>query len=245
VGQKRCPLVDTWWQTETGGILISSLPGLGPFKPCFAGLAFPGIKFDIWDEKGRSCSLNKEGNLVILPPFAPGLLRDIYKNPEKYLETYWKQYDKKAYFTSDGALRDKNGLFRLVGRVDDVIKVAGHRITTGELESAVALHPDITESAVIGIADEIKGEVPLVFVISKTERPLEKIKEEVIALIRKQIGPIASPKEVYLVKDLPKTRSGKIMRRILRKLFTGEDLGDLSTLANPESVEEIKKIINL
>jgi len=240
VGKGKCPLVDTWWQTETGGILITSLPGIGPFKPSFTGLPFPGTKFDIFDDKGKSCSSNKPGNLVMLPPFAPGLLRGIYKNPEKYLETYWNQYGKKVYFTSDGAYKDKNGLIRIVGRVDDAIKVAGHRITTGELESAVALHPDVTECAVVGAADEIKGEVPMVFAVSKTKKPEEQIKTEIISQIRKEIGPIAQPKEVYLVKDLPKTRSGKIMRRILRRLFTGEELGDLSTLANPESMEEIK-----
>jgi len=243
VGKGNCPLVDTWWQTETGGILISSLPGIGPFKPTFTGLPFPGIKFDILDDKGKSLPSGKEGNLVIRPPFAPGILRDIYKNPQKYLETYWSQYEKKVYFTSDGAFRDKNGLIRIIGRVDDVIKVAGHRITTGELESAAALHSDITESAVIGLPDDIKGESPVIFIVSKTDKSKEELKKEVIELIRKQIGPIATPKEVYLVKDLPRTRSGKIMRRILKKLFTNEDLGDLSTLSNPESVEEIKKII--
>lgn len=247
VGKGKCPLVDTWWQTETGGILITSLPGIGPFKPTFTGLPFPGTKFDIFDDKGKSCLPNKPGNLVMLPPFAPGLLRGIYKNTAKYLETYWSQYPStnsgqvgKIYFTSDGAYKDKNGLIRIVGRVDDAIKVAGHRITTGELESAVALHPDITECAVVGVTDEIKGEVPMVFAVSKTKKPEEQIKTEIISQIRKEIGPIATPKEVYLVKDLPKTRSGKIMRRILRRLFTGEELGDLSTLANPESVEEIK-----
>ena len=245
IGKERCPLVDTWWQTETGGILITSLPGIGPFRPSFTGLPFPGIRFDILDDKGKSLPKNKEGNLVLLPPFSPGLLRGIYKNHKKYLETYWSQYGKKIYLTSDGAYRDKNGLIRIVGRVDDAIKVAGHRVTTGELESAIALHPDIIECAVVGIADEIKGEVPVAFVVSKGEKAEELMKKEVIGQIRRQIGPIASPKEVYLVKDLPKTRSGKIMRRILRKLFTGEELGDLSTLANPECVEEIKKTIKI
>ncbi|MEK7664897.1 MAG: acetate--CoA ligase [Patescibacteria group bacterium] len=243
VGKENCPIVDTWWQTETGGILISSLPGIGPFKPTFTGIPFPGIKFDILNEKGKSLSRGKEGNLVLKSPFSPGLLRDIYKNSQKYFETYWSQYKNKFYFTSDGAYKDKNGLIRIIGRVDDVIKIAGHRITTGELESAVELHPDITESAAIGLPDEIKGESPVIFVISKTDKSKDLIKQEVIDLIRKQIGPIASPKEIYLVKDLPKTRSGKIMRRILKKLFTNEDLGDLSTLSNPESVEEIRKII--
>ncbi|MFH1967762.1 MAG: acetate--CoA ligase [bacterium] len=243
VGRGNCPLVDTWWQTETGGILITSLPGIGPFKPSFAGLPFPGLKFDILDDKGKSLPPEKQGNLVLLPPFAPGLLRNVYKNPKKYLETYWSQYGDKIYFTSDGAYKDKDGLIRVVGRIDDVIKVAGHRVSTGELENAINADENIIECAVIGIADEIKGEVPVAFVVVKTETTKEKIKEDAISLIRKSIGPIARPKEVYLVKDLPKTRSGKIMRRILRKLFTGEDLGDLSTLANPEIVEEIRKAI--
>ena len=246
VGKGKCPLVDTWWQTESGGILITSLPGIGPFKPAFTGLPFPGTKFDIFDEKGKSLPPNKEGNLVMLSPFAPGLLRGIYKDPKKYLETYWSQYGKKIYFTSDAAYKDENGLIRIVGRVDDVIKVAGHRITTGELENAVSKHPEITECAVVGIPDEIKGEVPVVFVVSKGTKLLKDagvIKKEVIDQVRKEIGPIALPKEVYLVEDLPKTRSGKIMRRILKRLFTGEELGDLSTLANPEIVEKIKGII--
>jgi acetyl-CoA synthetase len=243
VGKERCPIVDTWWQTETGGILITSLPGIGPFKPAFVGLPFPGIKTDILDEKGNSCKVGEKGNLVILPPFSPGMLRGLYKNPEKYKETYWSQYGDRIYFTSDGAFKDENGLIRITGRVDDVIKVAGHRISTGELEAAVNLHQEITESAVVGVPDEIKGEVPVVFVVYKGKKGVEEVKNEVISLIRKQIGPIALPKEVYLVEDLPKTRSGKIMRRILKRLFTGEELGDLSTLANPESVEHVKKVI--
>jgi len=246
VGKERCPIVDTWWQTETGGILITSLPGIGPFKPAFTGLPFPGIKVEILNEKGNPCKENEPGNLVLLPPFAPGLLRGIYKNEKKYLETYWSQYGKKIYFTSDGALRNKNGLIRILGRVDDVIKVAGHRISTGELEAAINLHPEITESAVIGIPDEIKGEVPMAFAVPSValaKEGSENLKKEIIEQIRKQIGPIALPKEVFIVEDLPKTRSGKIMRRILKKIWTQEELGDLSTLANPESVERIKEVI--
>ncbi len=230
VGKGRCPIVDTWWQTETGGILITSLPGVGPFRPAFVGLPLPGIKVKI-----------KDGNLLILPPFAPGMLRGIYRDSRRYSETYWSQYGKKNYFTADGALSDKNGLIRIIGRVDDVIKMAGHRISTGELEDTVNSHPDVSECAVAGKPDEIRGQVPVAFVVSR--KPSENLKKEIINKIRKDIGPIASPKEVYFVKDLPKTRSGKIMRRILKKLFTGEDLGDLSTLANPESVEKIKKEI--
>jgi len=244
IGKEKCPIVDTWWQTETGGILITSLPGIGPFKPAFTGLPFPGLKFDIFDNKGKSCSVNEKGNLVLLSPFAPGLLRGIYKNPEKYLETYWSQYGKEVYFSSDGALKDEQGLIRIIGRVDDVIKVAGHRVSTGELEAAINQHPDITECAVIGVPDEIKGEVPLAFVAYKGQKPADQVKQEVIGHIKKEIGPIAMPKEIYLVEDLPKTRSGKIMRRILKKLFGREELGDLSTLSNPEIVEHIKTTIH-
>ena len=244
VGKERCPIVDTWWQTETGGILITSLPGIGPFKPAFAGLPLPGIKVDILDEKGNSCKVGEKGNLVILPPFSPGMLRGTYKNPEKYKETYWSQYGDKIYFTSDGAFKDKQGLIRITGRVDDVIKVAGHRISTGELEAAVNLHKDIPESAVVGFPDEIKGEVPIIFAVYKGKESVEKVKSEVVELIRKQIGPIALPKEVYLVEDLPKTRSGKIMRRVLKKLLLKEEVGDTSTLANPEIVEKLRQLLS-
>lgn len=243
IGKGKCPLVDTWWQTETGGILITSLPGIGPFKPAHAGRPLPGIKAEILDEKGNPVKDGEKGNLVILPPFSPGLLRGIYKNPEKFLETYWKEYGDEIYFTSDSAMRDSSGLIRVVGRMDDVLKVAGHRLSTGELEAAANAHLDITESAAIGIADEIKGEVPVIFVVYKGEKGEQDIKAEIIDLVKKEIGPIALPKEIYFAKDLPKTRSGKIMRRILRKLFSDEDLGDLSTLANPESVDSLKELI--
>jgi len=241
VGKSKCPILDTWWQTETGGILITSLPGIGPFKPTFTGLPFPGIKVEILNEKGKKVKTNEKGNLVILPPFSPGMLRGIYKNPEKYKNTYFGTYGDKIYFTSDIAYRDKNGLIRIVGRADDVIKVAGHRISTGEIENIIALDQRVSECAVIGIPHEIKGEVPTVFVVLK---PNKKVKDkEIINLVIDGIGKIAKPAKVYFVSELPKTRSGKIMRRILRRLFTNEDLGDLSTLANPKSVEEIKKII--
>ncbi len=243
VGGERCPLLDTWWQTETGGILITSLPGIGPMKPTFTGLPFPGVKFDILGEKGESLPPGQTGNLVILPPFAPGLLRDVYKNPKKYLETYWSQYGDKIYLTSDGAYKDENGLIRVVGRVDDAIKVAGHRVSTGELENIINAPEEIIECAVIGVPDEIKGEVPVAFVVYNKEIAPDEAKKEVIDLVKKGVGPVFLPKEVYLVKDLPKTRSGKIMRRIFRKLISGEDLGDLSTLSNPESVEQIRKVL--
>lgn len=240
VGKRRCPIVDTWWQTETGGILITSLPGLGPMKPTFTGLPFPGVNIDVLDERGKSLPPGRQGNLVLLPPFAPGLLRGIYKDEQKYKETYWSRYGAEIYFTSDAALKDKRGMLRILGRVDDVIKVAGHRLSTGEMENAIGKHPNIAECAVIGTPDEIKGEVPVVFAVSRGEKDRTAIESSVNLQIKKEIGPIALPKKVYLVPDLPKTRSGKIMRRILKRLLLGEDLGDLSTLANPESVEQIK-----
>lgn len=245
VGKNKCQIVDTWWQTETGGILISSLPGIGPFKAGFAGRPFPGLNFDILNEQGKTCPPNQEGNLVLKPPFAPGLFRGIYKNDEKYRETYWSQYGLETYFTSDGALRDEKGLIRILGRVDDVIKTAGHRLATGELENAVNQLEEITECAAIGVPDKIKGEAPVVFAVLPQNFSAEDLKQKIISQIKKEIGPIALPKEIYLVPDLPKTRSGKIMRRILKKLLTQEDLGDLSTLANPESVEKIQAVIKI
>jgi acetyl-CoA synthetase len=254
VGKSKCEIVDTWWQTETGGILISSLPGIGLFKPAFAGLPFPGVKADILDEQDQSCPAGKAGNLVILPPFSPGMLRGIYNNNEKYRETYWSQYNDKTYFTSDAALKDEGGLIRILGRVDDVLKVAGHRISTGELENAVNKHEFLGECAVVGVPDEIKGEAIVIFAVRESafakasadeQGPTDDaLKQAVIDQIKKEIGPIALPKQVYIVEDLPKTRSGKIMRRILKKLLIGEELGDLSTLSNPEIVEKIKNNIS-
>jgi acetyl-CoA synthetase len=241
VGKEKCPLLDTWWQTETGGVLITSLPGIGPFKPTFAGIPFPGVQVDILDNKGKPVKTNKKGNLVIKPPFTPGMLRGVYKNPKKYKNTYFGVYGDKIYFTSDVAYRDKNGLMRIVGRADDVIKVAGHRISTGEMENIIDSDKRIAECAVVGIPHEIKGETPIVFVVLKPKKKV--LEEQVVKLIVDGIGKIAKPSKVFFVKDLPKTRSGKIMRRILRRLFTEEPLGDLSTLANPQSVEQIKKII--
>ncbi|MGC8812178.1 MAG: acetate--CoA ligase [Candidatus Aenigmatarchaeota archaeon] len=244
VGKERCPIVDTWWQTETGGILISSLPGVGPFKPAFVGLPFPGVKAEILDENGKPCKKGEQGNLVILPPFPPGLLRGVYKDEKKYLETYWSKYGNRIYFTSDGAFRDENGLVRIVGRVDDVIKVAGHRISTGEIESALNSHKAVVESAVVGMPDEIKGEVPFAFVVLKQGfESSEKLVEELIKQVDKKIGPIARPAKVVFVEDLPKTRSGKIVRRILRNILRNEVFGDLSTVANVECIEKIKKIV--
>ena len=244
VGKERCPIVDTWWQTETGGVLITSLPGVGPFKPTFTGRPLPGLKFDILDSEGNSVPAETEGDLVILPPFSPGMLGGLYKDDEKYVKTYFSDFGEGIYYTSDTAYRDENGLIRIVGRADDVIKIAGHRLTTGELENAIAKNRSVAECAVAGVKDEIRGEVPVAFLVLKEEREKEDLHKEIAESLRKEIGPIALIKEIYIVPDIPKTRSGKMMRRILKKLFTGEELGDLSTLSNPESVEVLKQIIN-
>ncbi len=244
VGHEQCPILDTWWQTETGGIVATSLPGIGPFKPAHTGLHLPGIRVRVLDENGKLCKANQEGNMVLVSPFAPGLLRGVWNNEQKFLDTYWTQYPgNKIYVSGDLGYRDKNGLLRVVGRADDQIKVAGHRLTTGEMESAACKVAALAECAVVGVADEIKGEVPVVFAVPKADADATELKERVMAAIREEIGPIAIPKDVLIVKDLPKTRSGKIMRRILRKVFTKEELGDLSTLANPESVEGIKAAV--
>lgn len=243
VGKKRCLIVDTWWQTETGGILITSLPGIGPFKPAHVGLPFPGVKVDVLDEEGRPCQPNQVGNLVVLPPFPPGMLRGIYKDPEKYESTYFSKYGKEIYLTGDGALKDENGLIRITGRIDDVLKVAGHRLSNAEIEDMINLHEAVVESAVVGLPDEIKGEVPIAFVVLKSGfQPSEKLSSELVELVTKKIGPIAKPAKIVYVQDLPKTRSGKIMRRIIKNLIKKEEPGDISTLANPECVESLKEI---
>ncbi len=244
IGGGRCPIMDTWWQTETGGTLVTSLAGIGPYIPTVAGRSFPGTRFEVLDENGKKLPLGKEGNLVQMSPFAPGMLRGVYKNPKRYVETYWSQYGKKIYFSGDGAWKDKMGNFRVTGRVDDVMKVAGHRISTAEVEDAITRHASVAEAAVVPMFDEIKGEVPVAFVILKRDKSSDKIISELTASVEKFIGPIARPSKFIFVSDLPKTRSGKIMRRVLKKLLVKEPPGDITTLANPESVEKIKKILD-
>jgi len=244
VGKKKCSFIDTWWQTETGGIVTTSLPGIGPFKPAHTGLSLPGVRVRVLDDKGNPVKAGQEGNVCLVSPFAPSLLRGIWQNEQKFLDTYWNQYpENKIYFSGDLGVIDKNKLIRIVGRADDMIKVAGHRLTTGEMEAAACKVAQVAECAVIGITDEIKGVVPVAFVVARPNAATETIPADVTRAIRETIGPIASPHKVYIVPDLPKTRSGKIMRRLLRKAFTGEDMGDVSTLMNPESVEHIKAVV--
>jgi acetyl-CoA synthetase len=244
IGGNRCPIIDTWWQTETGGTLINSLPGIGPFIPTVAGRCFPGTHHIVVDEEGKEMDRGRTGFLVQKPPFAPGMLRGVYKNPKKYKETYWSRFPG-FYDTSDGAKMMKDGTIRVTGRVDDVMKVAGHRLATAELENAINEHVLVRESAVVPRPDEIKGEVPVAFVLLKDQsKASDDLKKDIVKHVDKMIGPTARPAEIYLVPDVPKTRSGKIMRRILKGIITGSrDLGNLSTLMNPECVKDLKKIV--
>ena len=244
VGKEKCPIVDTWWQTETGGTLINSLPGIGPFVPIVSGRSFPGTRHMIVDDKAKEIKTkNKAGNLVQLSPFAPGMLRGVYKNPNKYKETYWKRF-KKYYDTSDGAYLTKEGLIRITGRTDDVMKVAGHRLSTAELENAIDESTLISESAVVPVPDKIKGQVPVAFAVLKKVKPSPELEQYLKKHIDKKIGPTARPSRIYFVEDLPKTRSGKIMRRVLKDILAGEKPEGLMTLVNPECVEKIKKMLS-
>jgi len=244
IGGGRCPIIDTWWQTETGGTLINALPGIGPFIPTVAGRSFPGTTHVILDESGNPVKKDEGGYLVQKSPFAPGMLRGVWKNPEKYKETYFGIYGDKYYYTSDGArIFDNMGNIRLTGRVDDVMKVAGHRLSTAELENAINAHDDVIECAVIPAPDEIKGQVPVAFLVTNGKKTEEELFLEIKKQVEKMIGPIARPSKIYITDALPKTRSGKIMRRVLKKLITNEPIGNITTLSNPESIEELKKIV--
>ena len=242
IGKGKCPIVDTWWQTETGGILISSLAGIIPTKPCFATLPFPGIEPALVDTNGRVLNdIVAEGNLCIRRSW-PAQARTIYKDHKRFVKTYFTTYPG-MYFTGDGCRRDRDGYYRITGRVDDVIKVSGHRMGTAEIENAINEHPHVVESAVVPVPHPIKGEAIIAFVICRSaEIEEQNLQQEIIQTVSKIVGAIAKPEKVYVVNGLPKTRSGKIMRRILRKIAEGhpEQVGDISTLLNPEVVEEIK-----
>ncbi|MDH3245829.1 MAG: acetate--CoA ligase [Saprospiraceae bacterium] len=243
IGKGQAPIVDTWWQTETGGILISPLPGLHKLKPCYAMLPMPGIQPCLMDANGKEIRKREaEGLLCIKFPW-PSMIRTTYGDHERCRQTYFSTFPG-MYFTGDGAKRDSDGAYRIIGRVDDVINVSGHRIGTAEVENAINEHGDVIESAVVGYPHRIKGQGIYGFVIAgKKITNAAKFKKEVHAVVTKVIGPIAKPDKIQVVSGLPKTRSGKIMRRILRKIAAGDtaNLGDTSTLLNPEIVEEIKK----
>ncbi|MCX8158599.1 MAG: acetate--CoA ligase [Candidatus Diapherotrites archaeon] len=246
IGRERCPITDTWWQTETGATLINALPGIGPFIPTVAGRPFPGVNMKIVDEQGKEINWENEegGYLIQKSPFAPGMLRGVWGDMERYKQQYFSEFGPNVYFTSDGAkYYDKNNI-RVTGRVDDTMKVAGHRLSTGELEDAITSHKNVTECAVVPIPHEIKGQTPIAFVVLKDAQPSEDIKKEIVAKVVEKIGPTAKPEQIYFVNELPKTRSGKIMRRVLKSLLLNEDLGNIMTLQNPESVEQLKKLFS-
>ena len=240
IGKGKCPLVDTWWQTETGGIMISALAGITPNKPAHASLPLPGIIPVIVDAEGNELNGNNvQGNLCIKSPW-PSIIRTTYGDHERCISTYFSHY-KGMYFTGDGVKRDHDGYLRILGRVDDVINVSGHRMGTAEVENAINEHEDVIESAVVGYPHDIKGEGIYAYVIVSTKLNDDEIKNQIINVVRKVIGPIAKPDKIQIVSGLPKTRSGKIMRRILRKVASNDfqNLGDTSTLLNPDVVKEI------
>ena len=242
IGKGNCPLVDTWWQTETGGIMISPLAGITPNKPAHASLPLPGIQPIIVDSEGNELAGNNvQGNLCIKFPW-PSILRTTYGDHQRCINTYFSNY-KGMYFTGDGVKRDHDGYLRILGRVDDVINVSGHRMGTAEVENAINEHEEVVESAVVGYPHEIKGEGIYAYVIVNSKSSDEIIKTEITAVVRRVIGPIAKPDKIQIVSGLPKTRSGKIMRRILRKVASNDfdNLGDTSTLLNPDIVDEIIK----
>jgi acetyl-CoA synthetase len=240
VGAHRCPIVDTWWQTETGGIMISPLPGATALKPGSATLPLPGVKPMIVDADGHELHGECEGNLCISDAW-PGMMRTVFGDHERFVQTYFSTY-KGLYFTGDGARRDSDGYYWITGRVDDVINVAGHRMGTAEVESALVAHPKVAEAAVVGFPHDIKGQGIYAYVTLKLgEEPTDDLRKELVGWVRKEIGPIASPDAIQWAPSLPKTRSGKIMRRILRKIAANEtdSLGDTSTLADPAVVTEL------
>ena len=241
VGAGRCPIVDTWWQTETGAIMISPLPGVVPTKPGSATRPIPGISAEIVDEQGNEVAPGGGGFLVLKRPW-PSMLRTLYREDERFVETYWSRFGPTTYFAGDGAKRDADGYFWLMGRVDDVINVAGHRMSTTEVESSLVSHPVVAEAAVIGIADPIKGEGIAAFVTTIGGHDhSEALRAELREHVAIQIGKIARPSLLVFTPDLPKTRSGKIMRRLLKDIAEGRELGDATTLRDPTIVQAIKR----
>ena len=242
IGKLKCPIVDTWWQTETGGIMLSPLPGLEkiPLKPGSATRSIPGVDIAVVDDDGNEVNPNIKGYLVIRKPW-PGMLLTLWGDDEKYRNVYWSKF-KDNYYSGDYAIKDSDGYFWLLSRADDILKVAGHRIGTAELESSLVSHDDIAEAAVCGIPDEIKGEVIIAFVVLKqgAKNNLDSLRAELIEIVRNGIGPIATPHEIYFVTKLPKTRSGKIMRRVLKAIAGNEKVGDVSTLEDSAAVKVVQ-----
>jgi len=242
IGKSKCPIIDTWWQTETGGMILSPLPGLEtiPLKPGSVTKPIPGLDVAVVDEEGNELPTDTKGYLVIRKPW-PGMLLTLWKDDEKYKDVYWSKFENN-YYSGDYAIKDSDGYFWLLGRADDILKVAGHRIGTAELESSLVSHSDIAEAAVCGIPNEIKGEVIVAFVVLKqnVKKNGDLLRTELIETVRNGIGPIATPKQIYFVKKLPKTRSGKIMRRVLKAIASNEKIGDVSTLEDGTAVKDVQ-----
>jgi acetyl-CoA synthetase len=242
IGKSKCPIIDTWWQTETGGMMLSPLPGLEtiPLKPGSATKPIPGVDIAVVDEEGNELPTDTKGYLVIRKPW-PGMLLTLWKDNEKYKSVYWSKFENN-YYPGDYAIKDSDGYFWLLGRADDILKVAGHRIGTAELESNLVSHESIAESAVCGIPDEIKGEVIIAFVVLKqnTKKSEDVLRAELTKTVRNGIGPIATPQQIYFVTKLPKTRSGKIMRRVLKAIANNEKVGDVSTLEDGAAVKDVQ-----
>ncbi|MFY9300829.1 MAG: acetate--CoA ligase [Candidatus Nitrosotenuis sp.] len=241
IGKAKCPIIDTWWQTETGAIMISPLPGLEtiPLKPGSGAFPIPGVDIAVVDDAGAEVLPGTKGFLIIRKPW-PGMLLTLWGDDEKFKSIYWSKYPG-SYYTGDYAIKDKDGYFWLLGRADDVLKVAGHRIGTAELESSIVSHKSVSEAAVCGIADPVKGEAIIAFLVVKQGvKVSENLRKEVIDTIRKQIGAIATPQQLYFVTKLPKTRSGKIMRRLLKAIASNEKIGDISTLEDGGAISEIQ-----
>jgi acetyl-CoA synthetase len=238
IGKGRCPIVDTWWQTETGAIMITPLPGAVATKPGSATKPFPGIGADIVDDQGNSVPLGGGGYLALTRPW-PSMLRTIYGDPDRYVSTYWDQLGDR-YFAGDGAKRDDEGYFWLLGRVDDVMNVSGHRISTTEVESALVSHLSVAEAAVVGRKDDLTGEAIAAFVTLRAGvTGDDSLIKELRNWVSEKISPIARPASIVFTDDLPKTRSGKIMRRLLKDISEQRHLGDVTTLANADVVQEI------
>jgi len=245
IGQERCPIVDTWWQTETGAHMIAPVPGVTPMKPGSCTRPLPGIAADVVDEDGNSITEADQGGYLVIKKPWPSMLRTIWGDPERYKKTYWPKFGGKYYLAGDSARKDADGYFWIMGRIDDVVNVSGHRLGTMEVESALVAHERVAEAAVVGIPHEVKGEGIFAFVVLKGERPDggidEKLSKELIDWVAKQIGPIAKPEAIRFADNLPKTRSGKIMRRLLRNVAQDKPIeGDTSTLENPAIIEQLQ-----
>jgi len=244
IGAGRCPIVDTWWQTETGAILISPLPGVTATKPGSCTQPLPGIDADIVDDDGRSVTRPDAGGYLVIRKPWPAMLRTIWRNNDRYIAGYWEKFNNRYYVAGDSAHRDKDGYFWIMGRIDDVLKVAGHRLGTMEIESALVAHPRVAEAAVVGRPHEIKGESVFAFVVLRGARPTgdsSPLQKELRDFVGKELGPIAKPDDIRFADNLPKTRSGKIMRRLLKAIARGEEIAqDVSTLENPAILEQLR-----